>query len=430
MCGLSYFYRMKRRCFLLLCLVASILSAPAQDMSRVKNTIAALTSPAMHGRGYVQAGDRKAAEYIQEQFQQMGLKNFNNSYFQQFPLDINTFPKRLKLQIGKTTLTPGKDFIVNPISSGGAGQGRAVYLDTLIFTQEDAGKRFLHSDFRQNVMVYRSEDYGKLVELPIEYLNKMHEAKALIELQKEKLTASLSGKQMSHPTFEMLQKDKPPAGARVKYRVDASLINNYLSQNVIGYLPGKAEPDSFIIISAHYDHLGRIGKNTYFPGANDNASGTAMLLELAQYYSQPQNQPEHSMVFIAFGAEEAGLIGSRYYVGHPLFPLKNIRFMINLDLVGTGDEGMTVVNGAALPEEFNLLTRINEQKGYLPKVNKRNNAPNSDHYFFATKGVKAIFIYTLGGIKAYHDIYDQAGTLPLTKFKELFTLLTDFIEEL
>jgi hypothetical protein len=66
----------------------------------------------------------------------------------------------------------------------------------------------------------------------------------------------------------------------------------------------------------------------------------------------------------------------------------------------------------------------------MPKINKRTNAPNSDHYFFATKGVKAIFIYTLGGIKAYHDIYDRAETLPLTKFKELFGLLTDFIEEL
>lgn len=399
-------------------------------MNRVKTTIATLTSPQMHGRGYVQSGDRKAAEYLAEQFQQMGLKTFNASYFQEFPLDINTFPKRLKLTVGKKMLTPGEQYIVNPISQQGAGQGKIVYLDTLIFTQESARQKFLQSNFSKQVMVYESVHYGKLVEMPIEYLNKMHEAKALIELQKEKLTASLSGKQMSHPAFEMVKKDSPPAGTRVKYRVDAKLISNYISQNVIGYIPGKAEPDSFIVISAHYDHLGRMGKNTYFPGANDNASGTTMLLELARHYSQPQNQPEYSMVFIGFGAEEAGLIGSRYYVQHPLFPLKDIKFLVNLDLVGTGDEGMTVVNGAALTDEYTLLTRINEQKGYLPKINKRTNAPNSDHYFFANKGVKAIFIYTLGGIKAYHDVYDRAETLPLTKFKELFGLLTDFIGEL
>jgi hypothetical protein len=402
----------------------------AQDMNRVKATIATLTSPRMHGRGYVQSGDRKAAEYLAEQFQQMGLKPFSASYFQEFPLDINTFPKRLKLKVGNKVLIPGEQYIVNPISQKGAGQGKVVHLDTLIFTQESAQQKFLQSNFSKHVMVYESAHYGKLVEMPIEYLNKMHEAKALIELQKEKLTASLSGKQMSHPAFEMVKKDRPPVGAKVKYRVDAELVNKYVSQNVIGYIPGKVAPDSFIVISAHYDHLGRMGKNTYFPGANDNASGTTMLLELARHYSQPQNQPGYSIVFIGFGAEEAGLIGSRYYVQHPLFPLKDIKFMINLDLVGTGDEGMTVVNGAALTDEYNLLTRINEQKGYLPKVNKRTNAPNSDHYFFADKGVKAIFIYTLGGIKAYHDVYDRAETLPLTKFKELFGLLTDFIGEL
>ncbi len=232
----------------------------------------------------------------------------------------------------------------------------------------------------------------------------------------------------SHPAFEIVKKDSPASGVKAKFRVDAKLINGYTSQNVIGYIPGKIEPDSFIVISAHYDHLGRMGKDTYFPGANDNASGTAMLLELANYYSS--HQPDYSIAFMAFGAEEAGLIGSSYYVGHPLFPLNQIKFMVNLDLVGTGDEGMTVVNGVMLADEFNLLTKINEQKGYLSKVNKRANAPNSDHYFFATKGVKAIFIYTLGGIKAYHDVYDGAETLPLTKFKELFGLLTDFIEEL
>jgi hypothetical protein len=415
---------------LMICLLAGSIFAPAQDMERVKATIATLSAPAMHGRGYVRSGDRIAAAYLAAQFRQMGLKSFNNSYFQEFSFDINTFPRQLKLQVGKARLTPGKDFIVNPISQKGAGNGKVVYLDTLIFTQEDARQRFLQSNFSRNVMVYESAYYGKLVDMPVEYLNKMHEAKALIELQKEKLTASLSGKQMSHPAFEMLKKDAPPAGAKIRFRLDAGLINNYTSQNVIGYIPGKAEPDLFIIVSAHYDHLGRMGKATYFPGANDNASGTAMLLEMAQYYSQPQHQPEYSMVFMAFGAEEAGLIGSTYYVQHPVFPLREIKFMINLDLVGTGDEGMTVVNGAALPREFDLLTRLNEQKGYLPKINKRTNAPNSDHYFFAVKGVKAIFIYTLGGIKAYHDIYDRAETLPLTKFKELFGLLTDFVEEL
>jgi hypothetical protein len=402
----------------------------AQDMARIKKNIDTLCSPAMYGRGYVNKGDLVAANFIQEQFRQTNLKPFGTSYLQSFSLDINTFPNKVKLRIDKQTLMPGKDYIVNPVSAKGKGSGKIVYLDTLIFTQPEAREKFLQSNFKKNVVVYQSRYQSKLLELPLEYLNKMHGAKALIELQPEKLTASLSNKQLSHPAFEMVAKNLPSDASKVRFRLDATLISNYQSQNVIGYITGKTRPDSFIVVSAHYDHLGQMGSKTYFPGANDNASGTSMLLELAHHYSLPANQPACSMVFIAFGAEEAGLIGSRYFTQHPLFPLAQIKFMINLDLVGTGDEGITVVNAVALPREFNLLTQINQEKGYVPKVNKRANAPNSDHYFFVSKGVKAVFIYTLGGIKAYHDVYDRPETLPLTKYKELFSLLTDFIQVL
>ncbi len=88
---------------------------------------------------------------------------------------------------------------------------------------------------------------------------------------------------------------------------------------MIATIKGTAIPDSFLVFSAHYDHLGQMGKDIYFPGANDNASGTSMLLNLAKYYSQ--NRPKYSVLFIAFGGEEAGLIGSEYYVKNPLVPL-------------------------------------------------------------------------------------------------------------
>lgn len=402
----------------------------AQDMKRVKTYIDTLCSPVMHGRGYVNKGDLIAATYIQAQFRQLNLKAFRDSYLQTFPLDINTFPGKVKLKINKQTLAPGKDFIVNPVSGKGRGKAKILHLDTLLFTHSEARQKFLQSNLKKNVVVYQPGHYTKLLELPVEYLNKMHEAKALIELHPEKLTASLSNRQLSHPSFEVLGKNMPAGASKVKFRLDARLVPGYQSQNVIGYIEGKTRPDSFIVVSAHYDHLGRMGKDTYFPGANDNASGISMLLELANFYTLPANQPDYSIAFIAFGAEEAGLVGSRYYVQHPLFPLAQIKFMINLDLVGTGDEGITIVNAVDLQHEFNTFAQLNREKGYLPKVNKRANAPNSDHYFFVAKGVKAVFIYTLGGIKAYHDVYDRPETLPLTRYKQLFNLLTDFIGKL
>jgi hypothetical protein len=254
------------------------------------------------------------------------------------------------------------------VSQQGRGRGRIVFLDTLIFTQEAARQRFLKGDFRRNVMVYESRHYANLTELSPEYLNKMHEARALVELHPAKLTMSLSSAQVSHPAFEMVKKDLPAGAKKAAYRVDAKLVKGYQSQNVIGYVPGKKYPDAFIVISAHYDHLGRMGKDTYFPGANDNASGTTLMLELARHYARPENQPDYSVAFMAFGAEEVGLIGSRYYTEHPLFPLSDIKFMINLDLLGTGEEGMMVVNGTRLPGSLRPAHADQREKNYLPKL--------------------------------------------------------------
>jgi aminopeptidase YwaD len=206
-------------------------------------------------------------------------------------------------------------------------------------------------------------------------------------------------------------------------------VEDYKSQNVIGSIRGKSKPDSVIVVSAHYDHLGRVG-SAYFPGANDNSSGVSMMLELANFYSLKENQLDYSIVFMAFSAEEAGLVGSKFYVNNPLFPLSKIKFLINLDLLGTGDEGAMVVNATKFPIQFNQLNKINEEGKLLSALKQRGPAPNSDHYYFTEKGVPAFFIYTLGGIAAYHDIYDKAETLPLTKFKEVFSLLTKFISTL
>jgi len=211
--------------------------------------------------------------------------------------------------------------------------------------------------------------------------------------------------------------------------ISSNLIPDYTTQNVVGMVKGKKHPDQYLVITAHYDHLGRMGKRAYFPGANDNASGTAMLLDLARYYSKPENQPDLSIVFIAFAAEEAGLLGSFYYVNHPLFPMENIKFDINLDMVGSGSEGIKVVNGAIYEKYFKKLQKINEKNGYLAKISKRGKAANSDHYPFYNKGIPSFFIYTLGPeCSEYHNVYDTPDNVPFTEYEDLFHLLNRFIK--
>ena len=154
-----------------------------------------------------------------------------------------------------------------------------------------------------------------------------------------------------------------------------------------------------------------------------------MLLNLAYHYTHKE-PPKKTMVFIAFGGEEAGLLGSKFFVENPIAPLSKINFVMNMDLMGTGDDGAMVVNAKIFPNYFQLLEKINSENDYLLELKQRGKAANSDHYWFSENGIPAFFIYTLGGIKAYHDVEDVAKTLPLTDFEDCFRLIRDFVDEL
>jgi hypothetical protein len=168
-----------------------------------------------------------------------------------------------------------------------------------------------------------------------------------------------------------------------------------------------------------------MGQATYFPGANDNASGNAMLLALAEKFKASPLK-KYNILFIAFAGEEAGLLGSHYMVDHPVIPLKSIRFLLNLDIMGSGEEGITVVNSTLFPKEFDRLTALNEQSKFLTQIKKRGPAANSDHYFFTEAGVPALYIYTMGPNKNYHDVFDKYDALSFQAFGPLSDLLEQF----
>jgi len=202
---------------------------------------------------------------------------------------------------------------------------------------------------------------------------------------------------------------------------------NYQTQNVIGMIRGLGSPDTFLVISAHYDHLGMMGEKTMYPGANDNASGVGMMLDLARHFSLPGNEPYYSLVFIAFSGEEAGLMGSNYYAEHPLFPLAQIKFLINLDMVGSGSEGIGVVNGQHLKKAGLLLQQLNDKGKYLSEVALRGESKNSDHFPFYNKGVSCFFIYTMGKEWPYYHTPEDTCCPSFTAYIGLFDLLNEFI---
>lgn len=120
--------------------------------------------------------------------------------------------------------------------------------------------------------------------------------------------------------------------------------NNLQGTNVMGVIKGNRYPDSYIAVTAHYDHLGTRNGTIYY-GADDNASGTACLLAMVQYFKQ--HPPQHSLLFVAFDAEEKGLLGSKYFVAHSPVPLNTITMNVNMDMVSRNDSGQIYACGTS-----------------------------------------------------------------------------------
>ena len=418
----------------------------SQDKGEVytyaRKIVDTLASQSMHGRGYVNGGDSIAANYLKNEFSRIGLKSFGNDYYQRLSFAINTFPyESPSLFLGrvKEDCLAGTNFIVGSGSPSIYTKENhlAVWFDSSTVYSLDLMKKFTKQKFNKKWIIIDSHGVTDKDKLKLFDFMKTNPYDAYgIAVVNKKLTWTCSQKVNKYPSVELLITDSErsklnkKAKCFISFSAKNKFIPNHPSQNVIGYIPGSVYPDSFIVYSAHYDHLGHMGKGVYFPGANDNASGCAMLLNLANYYSKPENKPKYSIAFMAFCGEEVGLLGSKYYTEHPLFPLKNIKFVFNMDIMGTGEDGITVVNGTIFKTEFDKLKEINTQNNFIKDVKIRGKAANSDHYFFSEKGVKAFFIYSMGGIKAYHDIYDRPETLPLNEFENMFKLITKFGESL
>lgn len=375
---------MKR--FIAVVLLLICIKSFAQDVDAARKTIDTLTSEYFWGRGYTNNGLKKTAEYLAAEFKHYGLKPLaGKNYCQEFQFPVNTFPGKMDVSVNGIELIPGRDFIITPDSRGTKAKGKLTEQDSMHFMNA--------------------------------------ESRVIVSLE-NKLTWSVADKAQDYTNIQVLKsvfKEKPSS---FQINIENKEVAAFNAGNVCGLVKGTRKPDSLIVITAHYDHLGGMGKETFFPGANDNASGITLLLNLAKHYLE--NPPPYSIVFICFAGEEAGLIGSKYFSEHPLINLSSIRFLINIDLAGTGDEGITVVNASVFPKEFAILKEINTANNYLAQVKSRGKAANSDHYWFTEKGVPSFFIYTLGGIKAYHDVFDVAETLPLTEYSDLFNLITSF----
>lgn len=405
-----------------------------QETDHARYIIKTLSSPEYMGRGYTGEADRKAAAFIAKEFSEAGLKYFGSSYYQEFNIDVNTFPGKMMLKSGDSVLQAGRDFIPDPKSGSLKGKFhqhtilKQDLLDPHKIKKAIRKSRggFLVIDERECRKEHKTGDDRYAIITDYFKYSRQSNNIGTIVLTGNKLTWGISSWQVNKPAFTVRAEQDFQFGSEVEVNLESRYLEKYSTSNLVGYLEGTEYPDSFIVLTAHYDHLGTMGDNVYIPGANDNASGVAMLLELADYFGK--NPPPYSVAFIALSAEELGLLGAKHYTSKPLFPLKKISFLVNFDLAGTGDEGIKVVNASVFPQKFKLLQELNRAGDLLPAVKPRGDACISDHCMFHEKGVPSFYIYTLGGIDAYHDIYDRYETLPLTEFADYKKLMIAFIE--
>ena len=412
--------------FLLLTLAA--VPAGAQDSAHYKKLVKELSSSKYQGRGYARGGANKAGAYLEKEYRKAGVDAITR---QHFTLDINTFPGKMTLSVDGRKMTPGTDFTLREFCPGVSGTYGLYFIDTLHYDSakvfEDLAKpenkdAFVVCDFwftykhRSDFQKLQSSDGAPNAGLILTWEEPLKFYKAYGERVGDK------------PVLWLLSKQIPKGSQRVTMNIENKFYKDYRCFNVIAHLDG-ASHDSCYVFTAHYDHLGNLGRRLYYPGANDNASGTATLVTLAEYYAR--HRPKFDMLFISFSGEDANLRGSEYYAEHPVVPLDRIKYLVNVDMIGDNNPVQYCETSDEGQRGFELIERINNGKHYFKSLNHGKLAANSDHYPFARRGVPCIFLENAEGdaYPYYHTPQDNWKNAVFDSYEPVFRLIVDFIEQ-
>lgn len=416
---------MKRLLLLVLAVIAVQLSA--QDLVHYKKIVKELSSAKYQGRGYAEDGANKAGKWIAKEFAKIGA---DEVVCQPFKLDINTFPGKMKVSIDGKKQIPGVDFTVREFNPSIKGEFKLYYIDMLNYNPEKMFAdlatpqyegAFVVCDF---MFTYKHRADFKKLQSKKECSNAgmVYTWEAPLKFYKA------YGETVKEKPVIWVTPDFPKDAKSIKVDMENEFLKDYECFNVIAKVEGKRH-DSCYVFTAHYDHLGKLGKKTFYPGAHDNASGTAAIITFAAHYAQ--HQPEYDMYFIAFSGEDANLRGSEWYAEHPVVPLKQIKYLFNLDMIGDNNPVQYCeVSNEGMPG-FALFEKINAEKGYFKALGRSELAENSDHYPFAKRNVPCIFFMNEHGdaFKYYHTVHDTWENAIFTNYEPTFKLIKDFIGE-
>lgn len=462
--------------------------SPEITVQELQEHVKFLASDELKGRRTGSPGANRAAEYLVQDFKENKILPGNHGdYYQRFDFIAGVeLGKNNLLKISSTQgiheLQPEKDFRPLGFSSSGKVSGKLVFAGYGITSDSLNYDDYANIDAKDKIVLvlrYGPEgdnphgEFGGYLSLRYKASNaKSHGAAAVIiipgpepypedELIKlrydQSADAGIPAVSARRAVFEPLfvaardslreiqaniNLHKTGMGfefpqTSVHLQTDVHYIHK-MGRNVVGYIEGRDPTlkNQYIVIGAHYDHLGLGGEGSLAPGttaihngADDNASGTTALLEMAEYFATDENRPVHSLVFVAFSGEENGLLGSSKYADEPPFLLEQTLAMLNMDMLGRMEDSTLVIGGVGTsPAWDSLVTAINNDFDLNLTKNQEGYGP-SDHASFYSQDLPVLFFFT-GMHEGYHRPSDDWMKLRYADYHVVTQFTTNLVDSL
>ena len=421
-------------------------------VERITEITTKLSAPEMEGRGTTAPGGEKAAKYIAEQFQQLGLKPLGdkNSYLQQIPFRYQTISEQTSIEIGETKLKFIEDFAVLPPQATQSIEvkGELVFVGygavspeikhddyanldlkgkiaLVMFGRPKANTPFEGKVFAPNVVIENLLKRGVIGIVAIESARNLSSnfSETAKFLARPRLVLPNTNEAVHVPSILVANSVSEKIFASTDTSLDKlaekALNNEYVSfnlkkdmaikiaiksedktgNNVVAILEGSDEKlkEEALVYSAHYDAYGKNAEGVIYPGAADNALGVATMLSLAEAFTKAP-KARRSIIFMAVTGEERGLLGSRYWVNSPTWPLEKVAANINFDGIGTeiyGPVKQIVGYGMEHSDLGQIMTEVAIASGctVLPDPFPSERVfYRSDHFSFVQKGIPAIMV--------------------------------------
>ena len=448
----------------IICCSAGVTAPYTIQNDSIYKHIAVLANDSLEGRQVGEPGEWKAAQYISNVFKAAGLvpKGDNGTYFQAFEfIKRIDFGPNNRLEVNGTKLELPNEF--QPMNQSAS---MSFKFDSLVFVnygitvdsnegnyddyagKNVSGKAVIIKRFNPDSTVNPHIDFNKYGSTTDKINNAIqHGATGIVVYTPKEQDDTLPG----FGTVHVTPKDIPililrRAGlARLGIDLDNPQINSLSGQtelfktrdtgyNVLGYLP--TGNDTTIIIGAHYDHLGWGAEGSRYTGkekmihngADDNASGSSAVMELARYFSSRQDQLKHSILFCSFSGEEAGLLGSNYFTKNMTVNPQTVRMMLNFDMIGRlkdQENGLAVFGVGTTPEFEEYFKKLDTT--ILKFVMKEPGTGPSDHTSFYNQNIPVLHFFT-GAHKDYHMPSDDVEFIDIPGAKKVIDFAAQTIE--